>query len=158
MRTLSLAVALLLIAAVWLGSARAQHRATMEELHRGGGVPAGWKFSWPAGDAKKGREVFARLECYQCHAVPGESFPAVAPDPRRRGPSLAGMGGMHPPEYLAESILNPNAVIVTGPGFTGPDGLSIMPDYRDSLSLAETIDLVAYLRSLTGGEHHHGGR
>ena len=26
----------------------------------------------------------------------------------------------------------PNAVIVEGPGFTGPDGLSKMPDYRDS--------------------------
>jgi uncharacterized protein involved in high-affinity Fe2+ transport len=65
------------------------------------------------------------------------------------------MGDHHPAEYFAESILNPNAVIVTGPGHTGPDGLSIMPDYRDSLTLAETIDLVAYIRSLTGGDHAH---
>jgi hypothetical protein len=67
------------------------------------------------------------------------------------------MGGMHPAEYFAESILNPNAVIITAPGFTGPDGLSIMPDFRDSLTLAETIDLVAYIRSLTGGAHHQHG-
>ena len=129
-------------------------RVTMEEMHHGDGVPSGWRFTWPDGDAQKGREVFAKLECYQCHAMPGAGFPDVKPDPTRQGPPLAGMGGMHPAEYFAESVLNPNAVIVTGPGFTGPDGLSIMPDYRDSLTLAETIDLVAYLRSLTGGGHH----
>src|SRR2546428_340176 len=129
-------------------------RVTMEEMHHGDGVPSGWRFTWPDGDAQKGREVFAKLECYQCPAMPGAGFPDVKPDPTRQGPSLASMGGMHPAEYFAESVLNPNAVIVTGPGFTGPDGLSIMPDYRDSLTLAETIDLVAYLRSLTGGGHH----
>jgi mono/diheme cytochrome c family protein len=130
----------------------------MEEMHHGRGVPRGWTFAWPEGDAHKGRAVFSKLECYQCHQVPGAGFPDVKPDPQRQGPSLAGMGGMHPAEYFAESILNPNAVIVTGPGFTGADGLSIMPDFRDSLTLAETIDLVAYVRSLTGGGHaaHHG--
>jgi uncharacterized protein involved in high-affinity Fe2+ transport len=67
------------------------------------------------------------------------------------------MGGHHPAEYFAESILDPNAVIVEGPGHTGPDGRSIMPDYRDSLTVAEAIDLVAYIRSLTGpaGGHQH---
>lgn len=129
-----------------------------DELHRAGGVPPGWRFAWPDGDARKGREAFAKLECYQCHEVKGESFPPVAPDPTRRGPALTGMGDHHPAEYFAESILNPNAVIVTGSGHTGPDGLSIMPDFRDSLTLAEAIDLVAYIRSLTGGDHdqaHH---
>ena len=29
--------------------------------------------------------------------------------------------------------------------------MSIMPDFRDSLTLAETIDLVAFIRSLGGG-------
>ena len=132
-------------------------RVTEEDIHRGGGVPPGWRFSWPAGDAAKGREVFAKLECYQCHEVKGERFPAVAPDPTRRGPALSGMGEHHPVEYFAESIINPNAVIVLGPGHTGPDGLSIMPDFRDSLTLAETIDLVAFIRSLgsgsSGGDH-----
>jgi hypothetical protein len=127
----------------------------MHELHRAGGVPPGWRFAWPDGDAGKGREAFVKLECYQCHEVQGESFPPVAPDPTRRGPALTGMGGHHPAEYFAESILNPNAVIVDGAGHTGPDGRSIMPDYRDSLTLAETIDLVAYLRSLGGHAHGH---
>jgi hypothetical protein len=139
------------------GAKKAGVRVTMEEMHHGDGVPKGWKFSWPEGDTQKGREVFAKLECYQCHQMPGAGFPDVKPDATRQGPPLAGMGGMHPAEYFAESILNPNAVIVTAPGFTGPDGLSIMPDFRDSLTLAETIDLVAYIRSLTGGMHHHHG-
>ena len=132
-------------------------RVTMEEMHHGDGVPRGWKFAWPDGDAQKGKEVFAKLECYQCHPVPGAGFPDVKPDPTRKGPPLAGMGAMHPAEYFAESIVNPNAVIISVPGFTGPDGLSIMPDFRDSLTLAETIDLVAYIRSLTGGGHQGHG-
>ena len=33
------------------------------------GTPKGWKFSWPKGDPAKGREVFAKLECYSCHEV-----------------------------------------------------------------------------------------
>ena len=138
--------------------ALAQHGSVqigMDALHRAGGVPPGWRFAWPEGNATKGREAFVKLECYQCHEVKGESFPPVTPDPARRGPALSGMGGHHPAEYFAESIVNPNAVIVTGPGHSGPDGRSIMPDYRDSLTLAETVDLVAYLRSLTGDAHDH---
>jgi mono/diheme cytochrome c family protein len=138
-------------------AARGGVRISTDELHRAGGVPRGWRFTWPDGDAAKGREVFAKLECYQCHEVKGGPFPAVAPDPSRRGPELADMGDHHPAEYFAESILNPNAVILTDPGYTGADGLSIMPDYRDSLTLAETIDLVAYIRSLTGGDHADQG-
>ena len=139
------------------GAAGPGVRVDKEELHRAGGVPPGWRFAWPTGDPNKGREAFAKVECYQCHEVKGESFPPVAPDPTRRGPALTGMGRHHPAEYFAESILNPNAVILTGPGHIGPDGLSIMPDFRDSLTLAEAIDLVAYVRSLGGdGAHDHG--
>lgn len=135
---------------------RAPVRITMDELHALGGVPRGWRFTLPPGDPKKGREVFARLECYQCHEVKGESFPVVPKDPKRTGPPLSGMGDHHPAEYLAESLVNPNAVIVLGPGHTGPDGLSIMPDYRESITLAEWVDVVAYMKSLTGGvEHRH---
>jgi mono/diheme cytochrome c family protein len=132
-------------------------RITMEELHRQGGVPPGWRFALPGGDARAGREVFVRLECYRCHAVRDERFgegaPATVP-----GPELSGMGSQHPAEYLAESILNPNAVIVTGPGFTGPDGRSSMPDYRASLTVTELLDLVAYLSGLGASQSADGTR
>ncbi len=119
-------------------------RITMEELHASGGVPKGWMFSPPPGNADRGRQVFSRLECFRCHAVRGEGFPA----PSGPGPGLTGMGEHHPAGYIAESIINPNAVIVQGPGYTGPDGLSTMPDYRGDLTAEELIDLVAYLKSL----------
>jgi len=133
---------------------KAPVRITMEELHKHGGVPPGWQFTLPEGEPKAGREVFVKLECYKCHEVKKERFPNAPKRGTETGPELTGMGGLHPAEYLAESILNPNAVIVTGPGYAGPDGLSIMPDYRESLTVGELIDLVAYLKSLKG-EHGH---
>jgi len=127
---------------------------SMDELHRTGGVPRGWKFTLPAGgDPRRGREVFAKLECAKCHEIKPD-FPKTG-GAGDVGPELTGMGAHHPAEYFAESILDPNAVILAGPGYIGPDGRSIMPDYRDSLSVAELVDLVAYIKSLSGGEHHH---
>jgi len=126
----------------------------MEQLHKQGGVPRGWRFILPAGDPKAGREVFAKLECYKCHEVKGQGFPEVTRGVGDTGPELSGMGSHHPAEYFAESIINPNAVILIAPGYTGADGLSIMPDYRDSLTVAELVDLVAFLKSLDGERGH----
>ena len=119
-------------------------RVSMAELHAAGGVPPGWLFSPPPGDAGRGRLVFTRLGCPACHRVGGESpGPAAAV-----GPDLTDVGEHHPPGYLLESVINPNAVIVEGPGYTGPDGRSIMPSYADRLSVPELLDLVAYLCTL----------
>ena len=129
-------------------------RITEQEMHRvPGGVPPGWKFTLPQGDPAKGKKVFADLECDSCHEVLGQGFPAKGSD--KAGPSLAGMGAMHPAEYFAESILDPNAVIIDHPDYVGADGRSKMPSFNDSLTLAEWVDLVAYLKSLTGGDAHH---
>ena len=155
----SLALALVLGLSAWAQQGPAAKpkpiRIPMEELHKAGGVPPGWKFALPVGDPVKGRTAFVDFECFSCHQVKGEKFP-----PGKTGdvgPELTGMGGRHPTDYFLESVLNPNAVIVEGPGFTGPDGLSKMPDYRDSMTAAQLIDLVAYLKSLTGRDDH-GGR
>lgn len=133
-------------------------RIAMEELHRQGGVPQGWTFTFPSGDPREGRNVFIDLECYQCHLVAGDNFPLSNPeDAEKRGPTLTGMGDHHPAEYIAESIIDPNAVIVLGDGYTTPSGLSVMPEYGDSLTLKQLIDLVAYLKGLTHkGSHPHG--
>lgn len=119
-------------------------RVTMQELHESGGVPVGWLLVPPPGDAGHGREVFVRLGCPACHRVKEGKLP----DSSGLGPDLTGAGEHHPAGYLLESILNPNAVIVQGPGYTGPDGKSIMPDYRGQLSVSDLIDLVAYLKTL----------
>jgi mono/diheme cytochrome c family protein len=131
-------------------AAREPIRATIEQLHEAGGVPRGWTFRLPSGDARRGREVFARLACYRCHRLRGESYPG----PSGAGPELTGIGGHHPAGYIAESILNPDAVIVEGPGYTGADGRSTMPEYRNVLSVADLLDLVAYLEA-QGGVHRH---
>jgi uncharacterized protein involved in high-affinity Fe2+ transport len=125
---------------------------SMEELHRNGGVPRGWKFSLPAGDPRAGREVFGKLECGKCHEAKPD-FPRAPRSSGDVGPELTGMGGHHPAEYFAQSIVDPNAVIVAGPGFVGADGRSVMPDYRDSVTFTELVDLVAYLKSLDAGGH-----
>jgi mono/diheme cytochrome c family protein len=138
-------------------AARPPQPISMEELHRSGGVPRGWKFVLPSGDPKVGREIFAKLECNKCHEVKPD-FPRGERTAGDVGPELTGMGAHHPAEYFAQSIVDPNAVILAGPGFVGSDGRSIMPDYRDSLTVTELIDVVAYLKSLGGTDaeqHHH---
>ena len=123
---------------------------SMAALHQSGGVPVGWKFTLPSGNAAMGRMLFVDFGCHNCHDVQGESLPPVTTTDKRPGPDLAGMGSHHPPEYFAEAIANPNAVLLEGPGYLGPDGRSVMPSYPD-MNLAQLADIVAYLQTLTGG-------
>ncbi len=118
----------------------------------GHGTPEGWKFSWPAGNAAAGREVFGKFECYSCHEVKGEQFPGPDPkaEPGKVGPELSAMAPLHPPEYFAEAIINPTAVVEEGKGYRAPDGKSKMPSYNDLVTIKEVIDLVAYLKGLKG--------
>jgi mono/diheme cytochrome c family protein len=123
------------------------------------GTPKGWKFTLPKGNPAKGRDVFEKLECYSCHQVAGEPFPAPS-DAARVGPELASMAAHHPPEYFAESIVNPSAV-VDNRAWRGADGSSKMPSYNDTITVQELIDVVAYLKALkppAGAkphQHHH---
>ena len=139
--------------------APASQRITMDALHAAGGTPPGWRFTLPPGDAAAGRRAFVELKCYTCHAIKGEQFPLAPGESATAGPDLTGMGGHHPAEYLAESIVNPNAVLVDAPGYIGGDGRSIMPPNPD-MTIGQLTNLVAYLKSL-GGEaagHHDTAR
>ncbi len=120
---------------------------TLSELHASGGVPKGWRFTPPAGDAAHGREVFSRLGCFACHTASGEHFPPAS----GAGPDLTDVGAHHPAGYLLESILNPNAVIVGGPGYTTADGRSVMPEVGKSASVEDVVDLVTFLSGLRAG-------
>jgi len=127
--------------------------------HAGHGTPKGWKFTLPKGDPAKGREVFAKLECYACHEVKGERFPAPT-EQAKIGPELSQMAPLHAAEFFAEAVINPSAVIDKGKGYQGADGSSKMPSFNDSMTVQEAIDLVAYLRSLkpvTGAPAGHRG-
>jgi hypothetical protein len=122
------------------------HTAPQRQAERAEhGTPEGWKFSWPLGNPVKGRAVFVKLECYSCHEVKGETFPAPSGE---IGPELSVMGPLHDTEYFAEAILNPNAVIEKGKGYEAADGSSKMPSYNDLVMVHEVVDLVAYLKGL----------
>lgn len=125
----------------------------MAALHRTGGVPPGWQLTPRRGDATAGRQAFTDLGCPSCHAVAGETV--AAPAPSGRGPELTGMGGHHPPGYFVEAILNPDAVLVDGPGWVTADGRSTMPSYPD-ITVTQLEDLVAYLSSLDARGPHVG--
>jgi hypothetical protein len=58
------------------------------------------------------------------------------------------MGPLHPPEYFAEAVINPSAVIEPGRGYAAADGSSRMPSYNDTVTVQEVVDLVAYLNAL----------
>ena len=126
--------------------------------HDGGhGTPKDWKFTLGKGDAAEGRRLFVEIECHKCHEIKGESFPSVAADEKDVGPELSQMAGMHPIEFFAESIANPDAVIdadAKEQGYVGTDGKSKMPGFADVLTVKQLTDLATYLASLGGGHKH----
>ena len=100
-----------------------------------------------------GEAVFRRSPpaCFSCHSTT-EGTVLV-------GPSLAGLAtraatvvaspsykgaARSPADYIRESILRPNAYVVTGPTF-GAGGQSIMPPFEAVLKPEEVDQLVAYL-------------
>src|SRR4029434_3012456 len=99
------------------------------------------------------RQVYVDLKCYACHQIKGEQFPLKPGEAATAGPDLTGMARHHPTEYLVESLVNPNAVVIDGPGYVGGDGRSIMPA-TPAMTLAQLIDLVAYLKSHRGDAGH----
>jgi mono/diheme cytochrome c family protein len=126
-------------------------------------VPPRWRFAIPAGDHDAGRQVFVDFECFKCHEVVGEDFPAPKAEQGDVGSPLSGMGAMHPAEYFVETIIDPNASVAwrikhhkaETKGYLGPDGTTKMPSYNDSMTVQQLIDLVAYMKSLTEGGHKH---
>jgi mono/diheme cytochrome c family protein len=134
-------------------------RITMDALHQLGGVPSGWQLTPLPGDAEAGRRLFREVGCASCHKVAGEPPGEPPGEPTGGeggpGPELTGMGNHHPPAYFLEAILNPDAVLVDGPGYVSAQGHSAMPTYPN-LTVTQLEDLVAYLSSLTSGDPHAG--
>jgi Cu/Ag efflux protein CusF len=104
--------------------------------------PRDWRFTLPKGDPVKGKTVFEKFECHYCHEVRGEHFPA----PAENAPELSQMGGLHPLEFFAESIMNPNAVVPKA--YLKSDGKSPMTDFTEKMTVKELIDVSSYVASL----------
>ncbi|MEX2146072.1 MAG: c-type cytochrome [Candidatus Rokuibacteriota bacterium] len=151
------AAAVLVLMSAWPVTAQMHHGPRPSSgAHEAHGTPPGWTFTLPKGDPLRGRAAFEKFECFKCHEVQGEKFPAPT-DTAGAGPELAHMSAHHPPEFFAESIVNPSAVVERS--YAAPDGSSKMPSFNDSMSVQEVVDLVAYLTGLTppagGGGHRH---
>ena len=101
-----------------------------------------WRFTLPKGDPERGREIFQKFECYYCHEVRGEPFPY----PVESAPELSQMAPLHPVEFFAESIMNPNAVVPKE--FRKPDGTSPMTNFTARMTVQELVDVSAYVASL----------
>src|SRR6516162_7659192 len=105
--------------------------------------PTNWRFTLPKGDPVKGRAVFVKYECFDCHEVRGEDFPEPTEE---KAPELSQMGPEHPIEFFAESIINPNAVVPKA--YQRSDGTSPMRDFTEQMTLRELIDVSSYIASL----------
>jgi len=97
--------------------------------------------------ASQGQQLFQSLGCASCHGQNGEGG---------RGPTLAGIYGQKTQlqtgesvsvddSYVRESILNPQAKLVAGFG-------AIMPTFQGQVSEDQLLQLLAYIKSLAGGQ------
>ncbi|HEX6174551.1 MAG TPA: copper-binding protein, partial [Candidatus Binatia bacterium] len=61
-------------------------------------------------------------------------------------PELSQMGAMHPVEFFAESIMDPNAVVPKI--YREANGKSPMTNFAEKMTVQELIDVSAYVASL----------
>jgi len=107
-----------------------------------------WLAGGPAGKSvvASGAELFNQLACQTCHRA--------APNRPPRGPNLEGLFGNQvklasgdmitaDEDYVRESILNPAAKVVAG--YT-----PIMPTYQGQVSEEQLLQLISYVKSLSG--------
>jgi len=109
----------------------------------------------PDGNPATGKIVFSNHQCYSCHEVEGENYPA----PTAITPTYVsfGQGEIGSRAYLMESIIAPSHRFASP---RPPAGQSVndqnirsgaksrMRDYSKEMTVREMLDLVAYLESL----------
>jgi mono/diheme cytochrome c family protein len=125
--------------------AQAPYKGKSRDLAAASRVPS---IRFPEGDPEDGKDTFEEMECFKCHKVAGVDFPVPKDEEGGIGPDLAGIGDIQTREYLIESIVNPNAVIVGGKGYTTKDGRSKMPEYAESMTVAQLQNLADFLKLL----------
>jgi sulfur-oxidizing protein SoxX len=103
-------------------------------------------FRLPEGSSEKGKAAFLRLQCHACHVIQGAELPA----PGSKSPITVVLGGevMRVRTYgeLVTSIINPTHVISEKFQQEIKSSASPMPEYNDSMTVADLINLVTYLQ------------
>jgi hypothetical protein len=122
----------------------------------------GDEFEFPEGDAEEGRYSFEEMRCLQCHVVEGVTFEGegeAAENEGGIGPDLTAIGSIQTATYLVAAVLDPNQVIVADPPGQQPGdegsyrtefGHSKMPEYHDTMTLRQLLDIAAFMETLQG--------
>jgi mono/diheme cytochrome c family protein len=110
-------------------------------------------FSLPEGDVVNGRALFLEYHCLACHSVAGTEFTDARWDKRDDGGIAVVLGGTTTKVVtygdLVTSIINPSHRIAKGyaPEDVSDDGESKMEYYNEVMTVADLIDIVAFLKS-----------
>lgn len=110
---------------------------------------SGAGFTLPDGDAERGKQTFAQLQCNACHTVRGVEFaPLEAAEEK-----VIALGGERTSVItygeLVTSIINPSHRFAAGykQDEVETDGQSKMRVYNDEMTVTQLMDLVAFLQS-----------
>ncbi len=114
------------------------------------GPKSGYGFALPDGDAAAGETHFLRLRCNDCHSVQGRpELRSAAFEPLMTVPLGGTTTRIATYGDLVTSVINPSHRIsqryLDEPVEAG--GLSTMRNYNDVMTVAELIDLVAFLQA-----------
>jgi hypothetical protein len=113
------------------------------------GPQSGRGLHLPDGDTEKGRRAFVELGCPGCHEVAG----VVAAAPEGELPVIVRLGGpvrkVETYGELVTSIVNPSHGLTRlyPAEKVSIAGKSRMKDFNDTMTVAQLIDLVAFLQS-----------
>jgi sulfur-oxidizing protein SoxX len=109
-------------------------------------------FVLPEGDVKQGEQVFVKYNCHHCHAIAGVELPQIEFEP----PFILELGGkvyrVRNYGELLTSVVNPDHII-TGKYIAMLEEadrealISPMPYFNEDMTVAELIDLVAFLHA-----------
>lgn len=104
----------------------------------------------PSGDAERGKQVFVKYKCYNCHSIPGVELPERGAEP----PMVLALGvRLHRVRSYGDvltAVLYPDHAV--SPKFKGalkaagedPESAE-MPDFTKRMTVAELIDLAEFL-------------
>jgi sulfur-oxidizing protein SoxX len=110
---------------------------------------SGEGFSLPDGDAQRGQETFAQLQCQACHTVSGVEFVELETSDE----TMISLGGVTPrvKTYgdLVTSIINPSHRFARGYSDEQikQNGESKMRLYNDEMTVTQLTDLVTFLQA-----------
>jgi hypothetical protein len=106
-------------------------------------------FTLPPGQAERGQAAFVKFRCFDCHQVAGVTLPPS----EESNQVIVKLGGevTFKKTYadLVTGIINPSHRLAAGydPKLVSQDGKSRMTVYNDVMTVAELIDIVAFLEA-----------